>query len=417
MKCQKTLFVLLFWSSFCIAQDNYLPGYYIDTNGETIRGFINDKEWEVNPDKIRFKKDDTGKPLIITPETVKGFGIENGDRYVARTVDVNIAPIKLNELGKTKEPIFERGTFFLRVLVDGNASLFFLHDKIGKKHFFIEKADLPVEELIFTRYLKWVKGKGNVMPFYQYKGQLTNSFSDCEAISGSITQVKYESKDFVEIFENYNKCNGGKITYVYKEKKPGVQFGGIVEGGISMLSFDGNSSDVLLDMEFDITPAYSLGMFVQFNSARLRESVALKGELYYTTFSAKSSYEETIAQVEKYKEVDFRWGYLQFNTLLQYTVPLKSDIKPYINGGIGWASLAIEGNREYTETTFFSTTTTTTEKVFDSRTFELPRLVSIGITSKKFSVGFRYSIGRRISPFTSFYAKHKMVLLTGQYHF
>jgi len=36
-------------SIFFKAQTNFKPGYVITINGQTIRGFINEKEWGANP--------------------------------------------------------------------------------------------------------------------------------------------------------------------------------------------------------------------------------------------------------------------------------------------------------------------------------------------------------------------------------
>jgi hypothetical protein len=56
MKYQNKLLLFFFLLPFfSLAQTNYKPGYVVTLKGDTLRGFIDYKEWIKNPKYISFK--------------------------------------------------------------------------------------------------------------------------------------------------------------------------------------------------------------------------------------------------------------------------------------------------------------------------------------------------------------------------
>lgn len=51
------LFYVILLPGLSFAQSNYKPGYVVDLKGDTLRGFINYKEWDNNPKSFGFKKE------------------------------------------------------------------------------------------------------------------------------------------------------------------------------------------------------------------------------------------------------------------------------------------------------------------------------------------------------------------------
>ena len=42
--------------NYLYSQENYQPGYIIDNNGKKIEGYIDYRNWNNNPDFIKFKE-------------------------------------------------------------------------------------------------------------------------------------------------------------------------------------------------------------------------------------------------------------------------------------------------------------------------------------------------------------------------
>ena len=71
--------VSVFSSSFC--QKNFLPGYVIQ-NGDTLKGFIDYRNWRVNPDAISFRRDLNSDERVFAPLEIDGFAVHD-ERYAS----------------------------------------------------------------------------------------------------------------------------------------------------------------------------------------------------------------------------------------------------------------------------------------------------------------------------------------------
>ena len=67
------LLLLFFVPLISIAQSNYKKSAMVDMNGDTIRGFINYKEWGQNPKEILFKNVLSDQPQKFSANEIKYF--------------------------------------------------------------------------------------------------------------------------------------------------------------------------------------------------------------------------------------------------------------------------------------------------------------------------------------------------------
>src|SRR5689334_16185743 len=78
----KALFCAVLLPALSFAQSNYKPGYVVNTKGDTLRGYINYREWGVNPDAIEFKSSLSDKDSkTFTPSDISCFNITGLDAY------------------------------------------------------------------------------------------------------------------------------------------------------------------------------------------------------------------------------------------------------------------------------------------------------------------------------------------------
>ena len=413
-----TLFLAFFYYQHTAAQSNYLPGYIIKSDGETVRGFIDFQEWRVNPKKIRFKTNEAEKSTAMTIKTIEGFGIDEKESYVRRTVDVNIAPIKVNEINHSRKPIFKKRTIFLRILVEGKANLYFLYDEVGKEHFFIEKDDLPAEELIYTEYIKLLKNKRAIIPFEQYKGQLNEALTDCDGLFFAVKDAEYKRRDLVAIFEGYNTCNSASSSFSAKKEKVKIQIepGVLIGLGANKLDFIGTMTHDLGDMDFDISPAYSFGAYLNILGDRSRGRYALRNELIYNSIGGSTHHEDIQSEdVYAISDVKLNLGYLQLNTLFRYTIPTEK-IRPYINGGVGISVIITQVNEIVRERKLYALPTTETGKAINYiKKQDFSIVAGLGITSARFSSELRFEFGKRISPYIASSGDNKTLMIVVSY--
>jgi len=62
-------------AQLAVSQENYVPGYIIGNDGDTLRGFIDYGKWDINPDRIRFKATTAEDGVFYNPIDIAGFGV------------------------------------------------------------------------------------------------------------------------------------------------------------------------------------------------------------------------------------------------------------------------------------------------------------------------------------------------------
>ncbi|MFM7856502.1 MAG: hypothetical protein ACKO96_32420, partial [Flammeovirgaceae bacterium] len=78
--------VCLFFSSFfqiaCWSQENYIPGYVVLSTRDTLHGYIDQRAWDVSPEKISFKSLLNGERETFSVAEIQEFKTKDV-RYVA----------------------------------------------------------------------------------------------------------------------------------------------------------------------------------------------------------------------------------------------------------------------------------------------------------------------------------------------
>lgn len=228
---------------FSFAQINFEKGYFIDNNGNKIECFIKNKEWQKNPTEFEYKTSLTDQSSIATIEVVKEFSVYNYSKYLRYTVQIDSSSNMPSEYSKIESPIWGTRTLFLKVLLEGKASLY-LYDDLFNKKFFFKTDSSSLEQLIFKKYSEdGVRVKANRF----YKQQLWNNLRNENYTIKQMEALSYEQKDIEEYFLKYNNStNSSKYINHQKNKwllKPllGVGFSkcALYDLGIVNKQYDG----------------------------------------------------------------------------------------------------------------------------------------------------------------------------------
>ncbi|MFB9843459.1 hypothetical protein [Mucilaginibacter ginsenosidivorans] len=135
-----------------LAQSNYKPGYVVNIQGDTLKGFINYREWTRNPEQVSFKSslaDEESKEFNIT--NAKAFAVDSFEYYERHNVKVSMDSLDINAVnpGVNKDTLAK--TVFLRIISKGtHIALYRYTDKL-KRRFYISETNklLEPEELAF----------------------------------------------------------------------------------------------------------------------------------------------------------------------------------------------------------------------------------------------------------------------------
>ncbi len=206
---------LILSSIICDAQISFEEGYFINNDGQRIECFINNKDWLDNPQKFKYRLTEFEDLHTASLSEVKEFGIINSFKYKRYTVDIDRASEWMDELSDVKEPRLNEETLFLKVLVEGKASLYYYVEN-DLRRFFYEVENKKIEQLIFKSYRISANKFGQNNTFRQ---QLYVELKCPDFSKNYIENISYEKSDLLTFFVKYNECNNSNNTIYEKNKK------------------------------------------------------------------------------------------------------------------------------------------------------------------------------------------------------
>lgn len=208
-----TLLLLPFFESY--SQIVFEKGYFINENDQKIECLIKNIDWNNNPETFDYMLSENAIIEKASIEKVKEFKIYGEAKYIRATVEIDRSSDKVNNLSTEKNPIFQKEPLFLRVLVEGKASLY-RYNNVNLTRYFYKKDDSVAQQLVYKRYLTNNKiDKNNY-----FKQQLLNELKCQDITVKDVEKLRYNSKNLEDFFVKYNDCsNSDYVNYESKPKK------------------------------------------------------------------------------------------------------------------------------------------------------------------------------------------------------
>ncbi len=385
-------------SSF--SQKSISSSYIITLEGDTLYGSFDISSLTESPEKIGFKTDLESSFTFYDPTQVRGFSLNTLERYVSHKVDINTAPIAIEKISTdTKDPVFNTKTVFIQVLGEGRADLYGLLYK-GRWHYFIEKKEIPIEELILTRYISYREGEKVSTYDEQYKRRLRNLFSDSEEIFTLVPLIDatlYKEKSLVKLVIEYNKSFNELNFEASKIKRTKISLG--ISAGVSINTLDltGEVSFVPVtfeNLDIPFKPGFQIGAYLQ--QQLYKSSISLLHEVQFRTANASGESQRLSpigVFIEDEIEVDF--FYLDFNNLVRKKLDQKESKQSiFLEAGVGLGFLLKDDNswlQKVSNDNFMTESGGSIEA--RPRTAEKGYLAGIGFDKDRVSAGLRYRFG------------------------
>lgn len=242
----KSLLLLLFlWSGVkgIQAQQIFSPGFLINNNGDTLRGFVLDAAYEVQSKQVTFKKGENAESEVYKPTEIRGFGLD-GTTYRSYPVAYSEKVKGTTGTRKVSE------TRFLRKIESGTIELFKLDISDINYVLYVSKNGGSLQQLYMvintvegiegrkqstilasdtvTRAPELIRGDYVYRRFYY--ATLQQLTSDCPKFT---KQELPELKDnlIAKFVQKYNKTCGVSTTMANKEARKNYVLHLIVGGG------------------------------------------------------------------------------------------------------------------------------------------------------------------------------------------
>ena len=234
---KKIFFISLLVGSlnYSYAQIKYEPGYFIANNGDTTYCLIKNVDWENNPKEFSYQLTENATSQSGKIDEVKEFSINSGAKYKRFTTNIDTSSDQMSTLSSNPSPEFRTEQLFLKVLVEGKATLFYFKGN-GLTRFFYSKSDSIAKQLIYKEYLARPTSIAKNETFRQ---QILLDMSCPKKITEqTIQKLSYKKGDLINFFNLYNKCidpsfvgrveNNTKAKFFHLRIRPGLSSSSLV---------------------------------------------------------------------------------------------------------------------------------------------------------------------------------------------
>jgi len=266
----KKLLLVLFFELFFLqsySQVNFEKAYFIDNDNVRTECFIKNKDLYNNPNTFEYKlSQEESVAKIGDIKDIKEFGILNSIKFERNLVKMDMSSVNLDKLSEIREPEWKEKTLFLRVLIEGEASLYEYKDKTMKRYFY-KLDNLPITQLIYKKYYMANTSNTNLALNNDFQKQLWQDLR-CENQSmDKVIKTEYNKDDLSDYFIKYNNCKNSSLTDYNKNIAKG-SFNIKAKAGITSSSLqipNGSSSNINLGSKTSFNLGSEIEYMIPFN--------------------------------------------------------------------------------------------------------------------------------------------------------
>jgi hypothetical protein len=327
MKLFGCLIILCLFHTSIIAQKNSDPGFIINQNRDTVKGFIETTEEKDLSGAVYFKKEINDAWKEYHPKDLFGFGIGQelyrSIRFI-NTINENV-----------------KDTVFARLLVAGVYNLFTF---VESSRFFLLQKDTS----IYLLYDEFQLGSGEIVREGNFRNYLNFISLPCDNLKDEVKNVGYSEKNIGDFVQKTNHCISGESSLVYSHNKQKLLITPIVFAGGLPLSgpnaqFTTNFTLRTTLPRMDKKLSLNIGVNYSSTTYKTAESEALNPDYQYYTkeqiFSIPLTiqYNVLLTRVQPYFYLGFSYGKIQIDNLATgfWVQPNDSYNSFNIVGGLG----------------------------------------------------------------------------------
>jgi hypothetical protein len=206
------LFTILSFAGY--TQIKYDSGYFVTNDGRRNNCLIRNLDWHFNPSEFAYKQKEDGTVENASIGEVKEFGILNFSRYVRFDVDVDTSADETGQMDDNPEPEYKRETVFLKVLVQGKATLYEYRNQNMTRYYF-QTDSLSLRPLVHKTYLR-SHDENDILENNLFRNQLISALQCAELNVGRLSHLSYTESSLIRAFDTYNRSqhsNGEKIAF------------------------------------------------------------------------------------------------------------------------------------------------------------------------------------------------------------
>ena len=198
------LLVVLFPCAL-FAQSNFKPGYILKTNGDTVKGYINYREWNLSPKKIEFKSSPNDNNITsYQPSQIKAFGITDIDKYISYIGRVSVDDNTFPDLPAKLDTTTRTDTLFLQLIYQGTPLSLLVQRDAQKFRFFVKENETHPVELKYHQYYADARQVTSISPYTGLLNRLANKYNPSSGIHTTIEHSRFSSTSLANVIKQIN---------------------------------------------------------------------------------------------------------------------------------------------------------------------------------------------------------------------
>lgn len=300
---------------FCFSQGDFRKGYIVKNTGDTISGFIQDREGYRVYRNCPFSENGKQTMVVFEPKDINGYGFANGK--VFETTKINTA----DEAGKL---------VFLEVKIRGQVSLYKYEGS-----FFVQKNTDSLQRLSNDKSKK-LMGEKQVMRYSNRHIALLNTLLfDCPELRERTQNVPLVERQITELIEDYNTCMGSKAV-IYNAAKSWAKFSVGITGGLHMATLEVKSYNFAVSHlcgSYEITKTPFLGVSLDILSPRLSERLSFHGDILYLNPTYRLFNVVRYPSARHENQISFNVQQIKIPIGFRYSFSPQNKITCYVNVG------------------------------------------------------------------------------------
>lgn len=331
--------ILIALPSVILAQSNYHEGYILKNNGDTVKGYIDYREWGQNPKSVNFTINKNDKQIQqFTPLNCKGFGITGMEIYLSYNGSISMDKNRFPDLPGRLDTSKQQTSVFLRELTTGTHLTLYSHTDDNKTRFFISESNAVPSEF---KYYQYYNDNHDAVERPFYRGQLILYINKYNA--GNADMISKANKvpfDEGPLKDIVNKINGSKaINLNGKSKKSAMRFfigagasynkTRLWEPAFAVATNSGSYYYSIRSYSDCIAPSINLGFDIFINPNV--QQLIFRTEVSLSTLNAQLSYPRTLTVNGTLKFDQYR---ASITPQLLYNLYNKDSFKFYLDGGV-----------------------------------------------------------------------------------
>jgi hypothetical protein len=314
-------------------QKNFLPGYVITWQGDTLKGSIDYRNWGKNPDSFVFLDSRSGQQVIYLAGDVRRVYVNN-EYYNSAVVKINERINDMDVVVLEWTPKVTLDTVLLLSLIEGDKSLYHLKLPNREDYFFYKDGD-SIRTYLYSTFVTMKDNQRYLSHDNKYIGQMVLYFADCPFIKDRVYKAEYTMKSMRGVYDEYYECRGIEPTYEIPAFKP-LEFGIMTGGSLSHIEYR--------ELPWQVGPSgfpnsldFTAGVFLNIIIPRNFQRWSIYSELNYTTYETENHFTSTHSDDNYYEYSTYlAESYLKLFFLPRYTYPLNRQWSVFGNLGVGW---------------------------------------------------------------------------------